>query len=343
MTDCETRLDSDGESSVEDLFDGKWNNRGVICGDVLTWQDGPATSLTITGRTTLKVTLSSKTYQGELRGDGRLHWDDGDIWSRQSCFDGLWRNRGAIDGDKLTWKDGPTELLVITSDVTLELTFEGHTYHGELREDGQLHWDDGDIWTRQELLIGDTIKAKAGQHFIDDGIDIFAAGDQGRITKVYETRTGQKVFDTRWKRTGKTSTYYLASWSNAFALALNPSRFGLSLFAQVEAVDHNRNLPQGEVGSVVGFNGRHVEVKLQRGIFRCLPRDLQERAATLLGGDSTIAATQGVHGAHVPSTKCLASVIRQPTTRPLAPAPLPAVAAPADVVDEGGGVALFHI
>jgi len=149
---------SDSEASD---FDGDWN-RGTIRGRTLTWNEGEAVALKIISARTLQLTYVGATYKGELQDDGRLHWDDGDIWTRRhesssptvdlqaSDCDGEW-NRGTICGRTLTWNEGEAVALKIITARTLQLTYLGTTYTGELRDDCRLHWDDGDIWTRSHV------------------------------------------------------------------------------------------------------------------------------------------------------------------------------------------------
>merc|ERR1719189_3089427 len=145
----------------ESDFDGDWN-RGTICGRTLTWNEGEVVALTIISGRTLQLTYVGSAYTGELQDDGRLHWDDGDIWTRRhqsssptaalqaSDCDGEW-NRGTICGRTLTWNEGEAVTLKIITARKLQLTYLGTTYTGELRDDSRLHWDDGDIWTRPHL------------------------------------------------------------------------------------------------------------------------------------------------------------------------------------------------
>merc|ERR1719189_695372 len=145
----------------ESDLDGDWN-RGTICGRTLTWTEGEAVALKIITSRTLQLTYVGATYKGELHDDGRLHWDDGDVWTRRhesssptadlqaSDCDGEW-NRGTIFGRTLTWNEGEAVTLKIITARTLQLTYLGTTYTGELRDDCRLHWDDGDIWTRPHL------------------------------------------------------------------------------------------------------------------------------------------------------------------------------------------------
>jgi hypothetical protein len=274
-----------GDACVKASFDGSWSGRGVIREGKLAWQDGPSTPLVILTSTTLRVTLDGVSHQGELRNDGQLHWDDGDVWTRSSWFEGSWKNRGVIHGHTLTWAHGPSSSpvsapLVITGYRTLEVAFEGRSYRGELREDGELHWDDGDIWTRQSLEVGTIIRAKPGQNFVHSGSEIFQSGDEGTVTSIHEASSGQQLFDIRWQRTGKGSTYFLASWTQAFTVETQSQEFGLSLFGKVQH-RHRAGLRQGVV---VGFTRCEVEVAFSRGILRCPPEAL-ERVARSAGGE----------------------------------------------------------
>merc|ERR1712232_1302226 len=250
-------------------FDGSWNNRGVIRGNVLTWLDGPTTRVLYTSATSLAVVLGDITYNGELLGDGRLLWDDGDVWTRQSFFDGLWSNRGLIDGNILKWTDGPPTRPVIKGQ-TLEVELDGHTFHGELRADGRLHWDDGDVWERHILAVGDIIQAKAAVEFMVNGTEIFGAGDEGIVTRV-----GENTFDVAWKRTGMSSAYYVKSFANAFKLISEASKCNFSKFDQVVTSEGTRGVPKGQVGNVVGFTQDLVEVQFQSCICKCLPDGLR--------------------------------------------------------------------
>lgn len=275
------------------------------------------------------MTLDGRAYQGELQRDGKLHWNDGDVWTRQSRFDGSWNGRGIISGDKLTWKSGPATSLTILSATTLELVLDGRTYCGELQKDGQLHWDDGDIWTQQVPQVGDTIKAKLGQGFIDNDVEFFTAGDEGTITQVYKTDSGQKQFNILWKRTGKSSTYYWASWANAFTVESKTSMCGFSLFDEVQWTGHTQNVPQGGIGIVVGFTQHQIEVQFQKCVLRCSPKELQDLAANVQPVDDKAVVSQQMlctQESHAPwSAQSLTWAARAqgaPAAGPLEPGPM---------------------
>lgn len=281
---------SDTQGPLEDQLDddedccgcdGAWAGRGTISSGMLRWQDGPAVALSVTGAATVEVALGGATYRGELRADGKLHWDDGDVWARESRFDGLWAGRGLIEGDTLTWSDGPAVPLVLTSSTTLELAFDGRTYCGVLQEDGRLHWDDGDIWVRHALRAGDAIKARLGTAFSDSGVDVFAAGDEGKVMQAGDGSPGRASLDIWWPRTRQSSTYPFASWTCAFEPAPRRLCFGFRLFSRVRfagipSETRRSGVRQGEVGTVVGFTDGGVEVQFQVRVLQCRPVELQE-------------------------------------------------------------------
>lgn len=168
--------------------------------------DGPRTQLRYLSERRVELTFEACRHVGELQEDGKLHWDDGDVWSRDS-IDGVWTGRGEIKGDLLFWEAGPADLITRTSSTNLVMEFEGHVFQAGLRRDGKLHWDDGDIWTR--------------------------------VAKV----------------SGSASLRF-------------------PLHTEVRFVRACQGLAAGEVGIVVGFTGDLVEVKFKRVIKRCHPVDL---------------------------------------------------------------------
>jgi hypothetical protein len=101
--------------------------------------------------------FEGRVHHGELLEDACLHWDDGDVWRRDSnpihklCLDGSWVGRGNIEGNVLSWLNGPTVPIKKVSPVQLEVCLDGQVHCGKLEEDGFLHWDDGDVWVREVL------------------------------------------------------------------------------------------------------------------------------------------------------------------------------------------------
>lgn len=134
-------------------FDGLWAGRGEVRGKTFFWKDGPRAPLRLLGNRELELRLDGRRHRGVLKDDGRLHWDDGDVWSRET-LDGVWAGRGEVEGKMLFWKDGPSIPLRLIGDSELELTLDGRRHRGMLRGDGNLHWEDGDIWTREGEASG---------------------------------------------------------------------------------------------------------------------------------------------------------------------------------------------
>lgn len=67
------------------IFEGAWHN-GVIRGDKMMWSDdvGTVSQLKIDEalRSIQFTTDIGKIFTGELQADGKIHWDDGDVWER---------------------------------------------------------------------------------------------------------------------------------------------------------------------------------------------------------------------------------------------------------------------
>lgn len=61
--------------------DGKWN-KGYIEGNVLTWPSGTSDTLTNKNAQGFSIVQDGQTIKAWLE-NGKLHWSDGDIWTRQ--------------------------------------------------------------------------------------------------------------------------------------------------------------------------------------------------------------------------------------------------------------------
>jgi serine/threonine protein kinase len=67
-----------------------------------------------------------------------------------SQIDGHW-NKALISGTTVEWKSGGLNPLERISPTEVRLTMDdGESFMGELRDDGKLHWSDGDIWTKAD-------------------------------------------------------------------------------------------------------------------------------------------------------------------------------------------------
>jgi RNA recognition motif-containing protein len=79
---------------------------------------------------------------------------------KEASFNGAWLNEtrngdfeGTIDGSKLTDCNGNVTNLRITGSHTFEIEVDGDSCSAELRQDGKIHWSDGDIWIRREVSL----------------------------------------------------------------------------------------------------------------------------------------------------------------------------------------------
>merc|ERR1712050_52929 len=70
-------------------------------------------------------------------------------------FNGRW-NKAQIHNGVLTWKEGEEVPINTISGTSFQMKYfeeggQNWTYQAELHENGNLHWDDGDIWYRQKF------------------------------------------------------------------------------------------------------------------------------------------------------------------------------------------------
>jgi len=73
-------------------INGSWasiddNKVNVINGSNLTWNDGEVTRIRVKNPSSFDMELRGSTCAAELRGDGKLHWNDGDVWIRCEASD----------------------------------------------------------------------------------------------------------------------------------------------------------------------------------------------------------------------------------------------------------------
>lgn len=73
---------------------------------------------------------------------------NGGFFTKAAGFDGRWLNRGVIIGSTFMSVAGLAGKLAVTGTNTIAMLYEGVVTHGELRDDGNLYWDDGDMWLR---------------------------------------------------------------------------------------------------------------------------------------------------------------------------------------------------
>jgi len=141
--------DSDGEpvELCDAEFDGAWSKAFISRGN-LTWNEGVDVPITILSSKRFWMYWSGECHTGEVRDDGKLYWDDSDVWIRPTAeFDGVWDN-ARIDSGVLTWNEGEQVPIVITGSKTFKMTYVRQVYFAVLLDNGELHWDDSDVWTR---------------------------------------------------------------------------------------------------------------------------------------------------------------------------------------------------
>merc|ERR1739848_878774 len=77
------------------------------------------------------------------------------ITSEASRIDGTWSS-GRVLGDMLIWNNGARTKLTEKTLTCMSIVMRGSLYTAELKEDGLLHWSDGDVWTKARMVsLGD--------------------------------------------------------------------------------------------------------------------------------------------------------------------------------------------
>merc|ERR1712187_1086673 len=89
-------MSSKRTSVVEARFLGAWGPAS-ISENSLAWNEGESVKIDVVNEKQLSMTYfnrygSLETFFAELRADGRLHWNDGDVWSRGNVFPS-WKQR----------------------------------------------------------------------------------------------------------------------------------------------------------------------------------------------------------------------------------------------------------
>jgi len=73
-------------TAVLDCFNGKWfpsdGSEVIIFGDRIRWSEDLECSFKATSPETCETALHGKVFKGRLDHDGKLKWDDGDIWTK---------------------------------------------------------------------------------------------------------------------------------------------------------------------------------------------------------------------------------------------------------------------
>merc|ERR1712066_200072 len=63
-------------------FDGTWGPASIRKG-VLTWNEDEQVMLEILSRSEFRMTYNGQWLIARAKADGKLHWSDGDVWSRK--------------------------------------------------------------------------------------------------------------------------------------------------------------------------------------------------------------------------------------------------------------------
>lgn len=90
--------------------------------------------------------------QVQVWSQGRNAWLDGSVDKVALEFSGTWKigdKTRKIDGTILMWTDGEQVPLEIIVDRRFKMDWLGTAQTATLGDDDSLHWDDGDIWTRE--------------------------------------------------------------------------------------------------------------------------------------------------------------------------------------------------
>jgi hypothetical protein len=155
--------DSGSHEDFQATFVGFWG-RATISANRLTWNVGEEVEISVLSSTSFRMfyygwdekkrVYVGKFYMAELGEDGRLHWDDGDVWVKgQADFEGKWA-AATIRENILMWNEGEEVPISVLSRSSLQMVYIGKVYIAEIRDDCALHWDDGDVWHRARSSAG---------------------------------------------------------------------------------------------------------------------------------------------------------------------------------------------
>merc|ERR1740121_972394 len=88
-TDSKFSSLSDAPFGAVDAFSGWWGTRGnaargelSVSAKTFAFMDGPIVPTRFLGCDELELLFKGRRHRGVLKGDGCLHWDDGDVWTR---------------------------------------------------------------------------------------------------------------------------------------------------------------------------------------------------------------------------------------------------------------------
>lgn len=67
------------------------------------------------------------------------------------AFDGVW-DVGVVSGGRFRWHSGEEAQLLFNSPTKMQMSYNGTLTAAELQANGEIHWEDGDVWTRKQEL-----------------------------------------------------------------------------------------------------------------------------------------------------------------------------------------------
>jgi len=149
-----SRQQQNEEALLTASFNGKWSKAQIYNG-VLTWVEGEDVPIEVLSDLSFQMCYLGTICSASLQEDGNLHWDDGDVWCRSKAeFEGFW-GQARIKGNILKWDEGEETKIFPLSATSFQMRYfinvapySERMYHAEIQNDGQLHWDDGDVWSR---------------------------------------------------------------------------------------------------------------------------------------------------------------------------------------------------
>lgn len=181
LSACE-RLDGYGQEP-RNIWCARAGHFVQISEDAVTWPDGTKSQLVIHGDGHYSVNLDGQTHTAKMVGD-KLFWDDDDVWTYvgEETLDGFWRTASCslvqISGNIIAWTSGSRSWLMVKSSDEISVNVHGETYLAQLLG-GKLHWDDGDVWSRQhhqELVLHlDDIRVGATLQVLEDPVAVLGA------------------------------------------------------------------------------------------------------------------------------------------------------------------------
>eukprot|EP00931_Biecheleriopsis_adriatica_P110347 TRINITY_DN8460_c0_g1_i1.p1 TRINITY_DN8460_c0_g1~~TRINITY_DN8460_c0_g1_i1.p1 ORF type:complete len:984 (-),score=268.14 TRINITY_DN8460_c0_g1_i1:31-2982(-) len=139
-------------------IDGCWvgASRAEIRNGKVLCETGVSSDIEVDVQGNATMIVDGERIYGNFRDDGKLYWEDGDVWTReQHCrqqLDGCWvgAERAEIRSGKVMWETGISSDIEFGDQGNVSMILDGKQFYGKLGDDGKLYWEDGDIWTRRQ-------------------------------------------------------------------------------------------------------------------------------------------------------------------------------------------------